>query len=167
MNVVWGASDVNAELRAEYGDRVRPILVDGRKQDFSGMKARPSAASRADRGGRWAAVAALAHAWVGAADVTWRGRQCRGVDPSHGSGRWQSLADRSGIEASRKAVGRIVPTVTARPIPARADFVADGSPSFITRTGISIGLISISRCRSCASRTGGCGYTGWLTGKSP
>jgi hypothetical protein len=79
----------------------------------------------------------------------------------------QSLADRSGIEASRKAVGRIVPTVTARPIPARADFVADGSPSFITRTGISIGLISISRCRSCASRTGGCGYTGWLTGKSP
>ena len=44
----------------------------------------------------------------------------------------QSLASRSGIEASRKAVGRIVPTVVARPIPAGADFVADGSPSFIT-----------------------------------
>jgi DMSO/TMAO reductase YedYZ molybdopterin-dependent catalytic subunit len=44
----------------------------------------------------------------------------------------QSLAGRSGIEASRKAVGRIVPTAAARPIPARADFVADGSPSFIT-----------------------------------
>ena len=42
------------------------------------------------------------------------------------------LAGRSGIEASRKAVGRIVPTVAARPIPAGADFVADGSPSFIT-----------------------------------
>jgi uncharacterized membrane protein HdeD (DUF308 family) len=44
----------------------------------------------------------------------------------------QSLAGRSGIETSRKAVGRIVPTVAARPIPAGADFAADGSPSFIT-----------------------------------
>jgi len=24
MNVVWGASDVNAELRAEYGDAYAP-----------------------------------------------------------------------------------------------------------------------------------------------
>ncbi|MFL6148897.1 MAG: hypothetical protein ACJ72I_15645 [Pseudonocardiaceae bacterium] len=39
MNVAWGASDVNAELRAEYGDGVPPILVDGRKHDFSGVTA--------------------------------------------------------------------------------------------------------------------------------
>jgi DMSO/TMAO reductase YedYZ molybdopterin-dependent catalytic subunit len=44
----------------------------------------------------------------------------------------QLLAGRGGAEASRKAVGRIVPTVPAPPIPAGADFVADGSPSFIT-----------------------------------
>jgi hypothetical protein len=37
MNVAWGASDVNAELRAEYGDRLPVILVDGRKHDFSGV----------------------------------------------------------------------------------------------------------------------------------
>lgn len=35
---------------------------------------------RDGRGGRWAAVAALAQAWVGAADVTWCGRQSRGDD---------------------------------------------------------------------------------------
>lgn len=44
----------------------------------------------------------------------------------------QLLTGRGGIEASRKAVGRIVPTVAAPPIPAGADFVSDGSPSFIT-----------------------------------
>ncbi|MGQ0716164.1 MAG: molybdopterin-dependent oxidoreductase [Pseudonocardiales bacterium] len=44
----------------------------------------------------------------------------------------QLLARRGGVEASRAAVGRIVPTVAARPIPAGADFAADGSPTFIT-----------------------------------
>jgi DMSO/TMAO reductase YedYZ molybdopterin-dependent catalytic subunit len=45
----------------------------------------------------------------------------------------QLLVGRSGIEASRKALGRIVPTVPALPIPPGADFAADGSPTFITR----------------------------------
>lgn len=36
----------------------------------------------------------------------------------------QLLTGRGGIEASRKAVGRIVPTVAAPPIPAGADFKA-------------------------------------------
>ncbi|MGH3882178.1 MAG: molybdopterin-dependent oxidoreductase [Pseudonocardiaceae bacterium] len=44
----------------------------------------------------------------------------------------QLLAGRGGVEASRAAVGRIVPTVPAPPIPAGADFAADGSPTFIT-----------------------------------
>ena len=44
----------------------------------------------------------------------------------------QLLAGRSDVEASRKAVGRIMPTVAAPPIPAGADFAAEGSPSFIT-----------------------------------
>jgi DMSO/TMAO reductase YedYZ molybdopterin-dependent catalytic subunit len=44
----------------------------------------------------------------------------------------QLLTGRGGIEASCKAVGRIVPTVAAPPIPAGADFASDGSPSFIT-----------------------------------
>jgi DMSO/TMAO reductase YedYZ molybdopterin-dependent catalytic subunit len=44
----------------------------------------------------------------------------------------QLLAGRSAVEASRAAVGRIAPTVAAPPIPAGADFAADGSPSFIT-----------------------------------
>jgi DMSO/TMAO reductase YedYZ molybdopterin-dependent catalytic subunit len=44
----------------------------------------------------------------------------------------QLRAGRSGVEASRQAVGRIVPTVPAPPIPRGADFAADGSPTFIT-----------------------------------
>ncbi|MGH3874582.1 MAG: molybdopterin-dependent oxidoreductase [Pseudonocardiaceae bacterium] len=44
----------------------------------------------------------------------------------------QLLAGRGGVEVSRAAVGRIVPTVPAPPIPAGADFAADGSPTFIT-----------------------------------
>ena len=44
----------------------------------------------------------------------------------------QLLAGRSAVEASRQALGRIAPTVAAPPIPAGADFAADGSPSFIT-----------------------------------
>jgi DMSO/TMAO reductase YedYZ molybdopterin-dependent catalytic subunit len=44
----------------------------------------------------------------------------------------QLRVGRGGIEASRKAVGRIVPTVAAPPIPAGADFASDGSPTFIT-----------------------------------
>jgi DMSO/TMAO reductase YedYZ molybdopterin-dependent catalytic subunit len=44
----------------------------------------------------------------------------------------QLLTGRGGIEASRKALGRILPTVAAPPIPAGADFASDGSPSFIT-----------------------------------
>ena len=44
----------------------------------------------------------------------------------------QLLTTRGGVEASRAAVGRIVPTVAAPPIPAGADFAADGSPTFIT-----------------------------------
>jgi DMSO/TMAO reductase YedYZ molybdopterin-dependent catalytic subunit len=44
----------------------------------------------------------------------------------------QLLAGRGGVEASRAALGRIVPTVPAPPIPAGADFAADGSPTFIT-----------------------------------
>jgi DMSO/TMAO reductase YedYZ molybdopterin-dependent catalytic subunit len=44
----------------------------------------------------------------------------------------QLLAGRGGVEASRKALGRTMPTVPAPLIAAGADFVADGSPSFIT-----------------------------------
>jgi DMSO/TMAO reductase YedYZ molybdopterin-dependent catalytic subunit len=44
----------------------------------------------------------------------------------------QRLAGRGGVETSRAAVGRIVPTVPAPPIPAGADFAAEGSPTFIT-----------------------------------
>jgi DMSO/TMAO reductase YedYZ molybdopterin-dependent catalytic subunit len=44
----------------------------------------------------------------------------------------QLLTGGGGIEASRKAVGRITPTVAAPRIPAGADFASDGSPSFIT-----------------------------------
>ncbi len=44
----------------------------------------------------------------------------------------QLLTGRSGVEASRNAVGRIVPTVPAPQIPVGADFAVDGSPSFIT-----------------------------------
>lgn len=44
----------------------------------------------------------------------------------------QLLAGRGGVEASRKAVGWVVPTVAAPPIPPGADFAADGSPTFIT-----------------------------------
>ena len=44
----------------------------------------------------------------------------------------QLRTGRSGVEASRKAVGRIVPTVAAPPIPPGADFATDGSPTFIT-----------------------------------
>jgi DMSO/TMAO reductase YedYZ molybdopterin-dependent catalytic subunit len=44
----------------------------------------------------------------------------------------QLLARRGGVEASRAALGRIVPRVPAPPIPAGADFAADGSPTFIT-----------------------------------
>jgi DMSO/TMAO reductase YedYZ molybdopterin-dependent catalytic subunit len=44
----------------------------------------------------------------------------------------QLLAGRQDVAASRRAIGRIVPDVPAPPIPAGADFVADGSPSFIT-----------------------------------
>jgi uncharacterized membrane protein YeaQ/YmgE (transglycosylase-associated protein family) len=84
--------------------------------------------------------------WVGAADSprgTMRWRGCLAARCSSGSvaiaagagiaatgGRL--LTGRGGVEASRKAVGRIVPTVAAPPIPPGADFAADGSPSFIT-----------------------------------
>lgn len=44
----------------------------------------------------------------------------------------QLLAGRGGVEVSRQVVGRIMPAVPARPIPAGADFTIDGSPSFIT-----------------------------------
>ena len=44
----------------------------------------------------------------------------------------QLLTGRGGIEASRQAIGAIVPTVVAPPIPPGADFAADGSPTFIT-----------------------------------
>ena len=44
----------------------------------------------------------------------------------------QLVARRSGVEVSRQAVGRIVPTVPAPPIPRGADFATDGSPTFIT-----------------------------------
>jgi DMSO/TMAO reductase YedYZ molybdopterin-dependent catalytic subunit len=44
----------------------------------------------------------------------------------------QLLVGRSGVEASRQAVRRIIPTVPAPPIPSGADFAADGSPTFIT-----------------------------------
>jgi DMSO/TMAO reductase YedYZ molybdopterin-dependent catalytic subunit len=44
----------------------------------------------------------------------------------------QVLTGRGGVEASRKMVGRIVPTVAAPPILPGADFAADGSPTFIT-----------------------------------
>lgn len=44
----------------------------------------------------------------------------------------QLVAGRSGVEASRQAVARIMPTVPAPPLPPGADFAADGSPTFIT-----------------------------------
>ncbi|MDQ4103871.1 MAG: molybdopterin-dependent oxidoreductase [Actinomycetota bacterium] len=44
----------------------------------------------------------------------------------------QMLTGRGGVEASRQAVGQIVPIVAAPPIPAGADFAADGSPTFVT-----------------------------------
>ncbi|MFN2495677.1 MAG: molybdopterin-dependent oxidoreductase [Pseudonocardiaceae bacterium] len=44
----------------------------------------------------------------------------------------QLLSNRGNVEASRRAVGQIVPDVPAPAIPAGADFAADGSPSFIT-----------------------------------
>ncbi len=44
----------------------------------------------------------------------------------------QLLIKRGGVEASRAAVGRIVPAVAAPQIPAGADFAADGWPTFIT-----------------------------------
>ena len=44
----------------------------------------------------------------------------------------QVLIGRGGVEASRQAIGRIVPTVTAPAIPPGADFAADGSSTFIT-----------------------------------
>ncbi len=44
----------------------------------------------------------------------------------------QLLTGRGVVEASRKAVGQIAPTVAAPPIPPGADFASDGSPSFIT-----------------------------------
>jgi DMSO/TMAO reductase YedYZ molybdopterin-dependent catalytic subunit len=44
----------------------------------------------------------------------------------------QLLARRGEVEASRQAVGRIMPTVPAPPIPRGADFASDGSPTFIT-----------------------------------
>lgn len=46
----------------------------------------------------------------------------------------QLLAGRGELENSRKTLGRIEPTVPAPLIPAGADFLADGSPSFITPT---------------------------------
>ncbi|MGQ0779065.1 MAG: molybdopterin-dependent oxidoreductase [Pseudonocardiales bacterium] len=44
----------------------------------------------------------------------------------------QFLIRRSGVEASRQAIGSIEPEVPAPTIPAGADFAADGSPTFIT-----------------------------------
>ncbi|MGH3913058.1 MAG: molybdopterin-dependent oxidoreductase [Pseudonocardiaceae bacterium] len=44
----------------------------------------------------------------------------------------QLLARRGGVDASRQAIGRIRPDLPAPPIPPGADFVADGSPTFIT-----------------------------------
>ncbi len=44
----------------------------------------------------------------------------------------QLLIGRSGVEESRKALGRIASAVTAPRIPAGADFASDGSPTFIT-----------------------------------
>jgi DMSO/TMAO reductase YedYZ molybdopterin-dependent catalytic subunit len=44
----------------------------------------------------------------------------------------QLLAGRGGVEASRAAIGRIVPTLPAPRLPPGADFAAEGSPTFIT-----------------------------------
>jgi DMSO/TMAO reductase YedYZ molybdopterin-dependent catalytic subunit len=44
----------------------------------------------------------------------------------------QLLAASTGVAASRAAVGPLVPTVPAPPIPAGADFAADGTPAFLT-----------------------------------
>ncbi|MFZ0121379.1 MAG: molybdopterin-dependent oxidoreductase [Pseudonocardiaceae bacterium] len=71
-----------------------------------------------------------------AAGVSRRGLLVGSVTVAAGAGiaaaGGQLLTGRGGIEASRKAVGRIVPTVAGPPIPAGADFASDGSPSFIT-----------------------------------
>jgi len=47
-------------------------------------------------------------------------------------GAGQLLGSRVDVQASRRAVGQIRPVVAAAPIPAGADFAAEGSPSFIT-----------------------------------
>jgi DMSO/TMAO reductase YedYZ molybdopterin-dependent catalytic subunit len=44
----------------------------------------------------------------------------------------QALSGRVDVQASRRAVGEIRPSRTQPPIPGGADFVADGTPSFIT-----------------------------------
>ncbi len=44
----------------------------------------------------------------------------------------QVLGKRVDVQASRRAVGEIRPSVAAPPIPAGADFARDGTPSFIT-----------------------------------
>jgi DMSO/TMAO reductase YedYZ molybdopterin-dependent catalytic subunit len=44
----------------------------------------------------------------------------------------QLLAGRTGVDASRAGLGRIEPAVPAPPIPSGADFVSDGTPTFLT-----------------------------------
>lgn len=47
----------------------------------------------------------------------------------------EMLARRAGVEASRAAIGPIIPTVPAPPIPPGADFVEAGTPPFLTPLG--------------------------------
>lgn len=48
------------------------------------------------------------------------------------AGAGQLLAGSTGVTASRAALGRIEPDLAAPPVPAGADFAADGTPTFLT-----------------------------------
>jgi hypothetical protein len=78
----------------------------------------------------------------------------------------QLLTGGGGVESSRTAVGRIMPTVAApRSQPGRTSPLT-GHPLLSPRTGIFTGWTSTSHCRNCVPRTGGYGSTGWSTASS-
>jgi DMSO/TMAO reductase YedYZ molybdopterin-dependent catalytic subunit len=67
-------------------------------------------------------------------------------------GAGELLARRIDVEASRRAVGALVPARPAPPIPAGADFASVGTPRFLTRSGdfyrVDTALVSVPRVRA-------------------